>query len=464
MLEVGFARANITPPPGCNVPGGHFPRAGTHVHDDLYVSAMVVDNGDERVALVGLDGLSVKRSTVQAGRKLAQNLCGIKGENIMVGASHTHCGGPICDCLGSRPEKWYCDFVGKQIGAAVSEADRLKRPAMIAIGRGHEDTVAFNRRFVMANGCETTHPGKMNADIRKIAGPIDPEVGVLAVFAAGEAECAAAPRIRPRAGGPDTGATAAGMRPLLGCLVNYTLHGTLGVGGTGYSADWPYYLREAISGVYGADALTVFLNGACGDVTQVDNQSPRPREFGEAFGQYVGHTVAAEAVKVIERLIVEGEKFVDMHLAATSELLPIPMRPVTPEMVAQAKKYLKEHKGERSGDAVNADDMLRLAEWIKTEPEVPAEIQALRIGPLGLVSNPAEYFCCFGLDIKKRSPFDQTMVVELANGCIGYVPDEKALGPKGGGYEPRHACSSKLVPEAGKMIAKKSVELLKKLA
>ena len=184
MLKVGLARANITPPPGCNVPGGHFPRAGTHVHDDLYATAMVVDNDEERVALVGLDALSVKHSTVQAGRKLAHKLCGIAPGNIMVGASHTHCGGPTCDCLGSRPEKWYCDFVGKQIGAAVAEADRAKRPAVIAIGSGQEGSVAFNRRFVMKDGNERTHPGKMNPDIRKIAGPIDPEVGVIAVFAA----------------------------------------------------------------------------------------------------------------------------------------------------------------------------------------------------------------------------------------------------------------------------------------
>jgi len=454
MLKVGFARANITPPPGCNVPGGHFPRAGTHVHDDLYAAAMVVDNGEETVALVGLDALSVRRSTVQAGRKLAHKLCGIKGENIMVGASHTHCGGPTCDCLGSRPEKWYCDFVAKQIAAAVSEANRLKVEAVVAIGRGHEETVVFNRRFVMANGCETTHPGKMNPDIRKIAGPIDPEVGVIAVFAADDVGGVTDPE-RSRSVTAPT---------LLGCLVNYTLHGTLGVGGTGYSADWPHYLREAISGVYGTEVLTVFLNGACGDVTQVDNQSPRAREYGEGFGRYVGYSVAAEAIKVIERLAIEGDKLADAPLAATSEVMALPMRPVTPERVAQAKKYIKAHKGERSADYVNADDTLRLAEWIKTEPGVPSEIQAIRIGPLGLVSNPAEYFCCFGLDIKQKSPFAQTMVVELANGCIGYVPDEKALGPKGGGYEPRHACSSKLVPEAGKLIAKKSVALLKKLA
>lgn len=442
MLKVGFARSNITPPPGCNVPGGHFPRAGTHVHDDLYATAVLVDNGQDSVALVGLDALSVKRSTVQAGRKLAHKLCGIPPDHIMVGASHTHCGGPTCDCLGSRPEKWYCDFVGKQIGAAVAEADRKKVPALVSAGSGQESTVAFNRRFVMKDGKETTHPGKMNPDIAKIAGPIDPQVGVLAVFADGDGEA----------------------KRLAGCVVNYTLHGTLGVGGTGYSADWPYYLREAISAVYGRDVLTVFLNGACGDVTQVNNQSPYTPEFGEEYGRFVGHTVAAEVIKVIEQLTITGGKLDEAPLAVADEILDLPMRPVSPAMVQHAKEYLKGHPGERTADYINADDILRLADWVDQEPEVPSEIQAIRIGPLGIVSNPAEYFCCFGLAIKEQSPFEQTMVVELANGCVGYVPDEKALGPKGGGYEPRHACSSKLVPEAGKMIAKKSVELLKKLA
>lgn len=439
MLKVGFARTNITPPPGSNSPGGHFPRAATHIHDDLYATAMVIDNGTETVALVGLDALSVKHSTVQAGRKLAQKLCGIKPENIMVGASHTHCGGPTCDCLGSRPEKWYCDLVGKQIGAAVAEADRLKAPARISVGRGYDDTTIFNRRFMMKDGKETTHPGKMNPDIKHVAGPIDPEVGVIAAWS------------------EDTG-------ELVGCLVNYALHGTVGVGGSGWSADWPYYLREAISGVYGQGVLTVFLNGACGDITQVDNQSPREREFGETYGKQIGRTIAAETIKVMERARIEEAWVEEAPLGVQVETIPIPMRPVTPEMVKEAKQYLKDHKGEQSGDAVNAEDMLRLAEWQEKEPEVPTEVQAIRIGDLGLVSNPAEYFCCFGLDIKSKSPFPQTMVVELANGCIGYVPDEKALGPKGGGYEPRHACSSKLVPEAGKMIAKKSVQLLKKLA
>jgi len=316
---------------------------------------------------------------------------------------------------------------------------RHKRRCTFRLGRGYEDTYLFNRRFVMKDGTETTHPGKMNPDIRKVAGPIDPEVGVIA-------------------------ARDAQTDAVIGVLVNYTLHGTLSVGGAGYSADWPHYMREAISGVYGPEVLTVFLNGACGDITQVDNQSPRPTEFGEVWGAAIGRTVGAEVVKVVEAMAVEGERLSEVELAGVRETIEIPMRPVTPEGLKEAKEWLKKNKDVMSGARIYAEDQLRLAEWLKTEPNVPTEIQAIRIGDLGLVSNPAEYFCIFGLDIKSKSPFPQTMVVELANGCIGYVPDEKALGPKGGGYEPAHACSSKLVPAAGKMIAKKSVDLLKKLA
>lgn len=439
MLQIGFARTNITPPLGANMPGGFFPRGGAMVHDDLYATAMVIDNGETIVAMVGLDALSVRHSIVEAGRKVAAEYANIPAENIMVGASHSHCGGPTCDCLGSRPEQWYCDLVGRQIGTAIVEANRLKRPATLSIGRGYEDSVVFNRRFVMKDGTETTHPGKMNPDIKKVAGPIDPEVGVLV---ARDAE----------------------TDQVIGVLVNYALHGTLGVGGAGYSADWPYYMREAISDVYGDDVRTVFLNGACGDITQVDNQSPRPREFGENYGRYVGNTVAAEVIKVIEHLSVEGEKLTEAELGAVSQTIEIPLRPVTPEALKDAKDWLKKNKDEMVGKRIYMEDQIRLAEWHKTEPNVPTEIQAIRIGDLGVVSNPGEYFCVFGLDIKAKSPFTQTMVVELANGCVGYVPDEKALGPKGGGYEPAHACSSKLVPLAGKMIAKKSVELLKKVA
>ena len=90
------------------------------------------------------------------------------------------------------------------------------------------------------------------------AGPTDPEVGVIGAWDARDGK-------------------------LLGCVVNFACHATTSPGGI--SANYIYYLEKVIQGYYGKDAVVVFLNGASGDVTQVDNRSPlatRPANAGRS--------------------------------------------------------------------------------------------------------------------------------------------------------------------------------------
>ena len=61
------------------------------------------------------------------------------------------------------------------------------------------------------------------------------------------------------------------------------------------------------------------------------------------------------------------------------------------------------------------------------------QLQAIRIGDLVVCGIPFETFVEIGLDLKKRSPFSQTMVVGLANGRHGYLPTLEQH--KLGGYE-----------------------------
>jgi hypothetical protein len=449
-MQVGFACADTTPAIGREVPGGFSKAFSRSIHDPLLATAVVVGDGETRVALVGLDNLSVKRSVVQAARRVIEERTGIPGANVMVGASHTHNGGPcqgalpgsfagafdpeFCEDLAQNhataPDPAYLREVADQIATAVTLADARKQEARLAVGRGCEATVAFNRRFKMRDGTQMTHPGKGNPDILEPAGPADPEVGVLSAWSpAGE---------------------------FLGAVVNFTCHGTVFSGGI--SADWPHYMRETITRALNPDALVVFLNGACGDVTQVDNLSLQESEFGEKWARRVGQKVGAEALKVI----ADAEPTGLLPLASAQTVFPIRTRQVSEERF-QERLALLRSDAPHDTEWVFARDVLLLHEQNKWEPEATCEVQAIQIGPAAYVANPAEYFCQFGLNIKQRSRFPYTWVVELANGCIGYVPTPEAMGPHGGGYEPRLALSSKLLPGAGQMIEDASVELLQSL-
>ena len=94
---------------------------------------------------------------------------------------------------------------------------------------------------------------------------------------------------------------------------------------------------------------------------------------------------------------------------------------------------------------------------------MPVEVQAIQVGPVVFVSNPAELFCQAGLDIKAGSHFPQTCVVSYANGAVGYVPTEEVLGPHGGGYETRLTSYSNLEVTASSQIVKAGIDLISRM-
>ena len=62
------------------------------------------------------------------------------------------------------------------------------------------------------------------------------------------------------------------------------------------------------------------------------------------------------------------------------------------------------------------------------------EVQVIALGDdIAWVSLPGEIFVELGLAIKQDSPFPHTIIAELANGSIGYVPSRRAYAQ--GNYE-----------------------------
>lgn len=445
-MKAGFAERDITPEPGMERPGGYGKAYhDENVHDPCKVRASVFDDGKTRAALIGIDTLMVPRAFVQNVRARIDQACGISPDAILIGASHSHSAGPLGMIqneyddasplvkrlayeLSSCADPVYAQRAADALVAAVVEANDARVDVKCGIGSGRENQVAYNRRFLMKNGITCTHPGKCNPEIVKVAGPTDPEVGVIGAWDADD--------------------------NLLGCVVNFACHGTTGPGGT--SADWIYYLEQTIRGVMGEQAIVVFLNGACGDVTQVDNLDPYAFNFGERSARYVGGRVGAEAVKVL--FGIEPGELTPVN--ARTRVLRIPRRRPSSERLDRALELVKSDPAKvDASEWTFAKEIVMLDALMEKEPVVDVETQAIQIGPGVFLANPAEFFCQYGLDLKAGSQFPYTFPVELANGCVGYVPTEDAMGEHGGGYETRLTSYSNLEITAGRNIVSALLDL-----
>jgi hypothetical protein len=450
VFKAGFAERDITPEIGSEAPGGYGKAYHRSIHDPCKVRAAVFDDGTHRVALVGLDALGVQRQTVVHVRKAIAQKTGVAEDAILVGASHSHSSGPLSGVMPGEydhatetvkklayerttcADPKYVDRVEKAIVEAVCQAHDSRVPARAGIGRGFERTVAFNRRFKMRNGGTITHPGQGNPDIVEPAGPVDPEVGVIGVWDE--------------------------KKKFLGCVVNFACHATTSP--SGISANYIYYLEKALQGYFGTEAVVVFLNGASGDITQVDNQSPFKNPDGERWAQIVGGKVGAEALKVL--LTMEAGALIPVE--ARTKLLRIKRRGPAAERVEKCREMVRQGpvKG-RETEWTFAKEIVLLDAKLKAEPVVEVEVQAVQVGPAVFLSTPAEYFCRYGLEQKEKSGFPFTFPVSLANGCVGYVPTEDAFSPNGGGYETRLTSYSNLEITAGTQMRDAGIALARGL-
>lgn len=432
MLKAGFASTCITPSPGKDIPGLFERRIARGVYDGLYARAAVVDDGKQCVALVQTDSIKVSDEIVADARKQAARLCGIPPKNCFISATHTHSGGPVFGGFLSAPDAEYAAFVAQQIAAAIAEAHRLRRPAQCGTEAAVAEGVAFNRRFIMADGTQRTHPGKMNPGIAEPAGPADPSVTVVGFR-------------DPK-----------GARPF-GCIVNFACHATH-MNGYLYSADYVKWVVDTLRAVYGPGFGIVYLNGACGDVTQVDNRSPRPAEFGPYWCERTGRVISGGAIQALARM--------DYYRTATvgsgAATVRAAIRASTPD-AAKAARELLARKAVTAEDieTVYAQELLKVEALRRKTPERRLEIMGVRIAGALFWGVPGEFFQAFAMDVRKASPFPHTCCVELANGYHGYICTKAAF--EGGGYEIRTARSSLLAQDTGGKIVRSARRLCKRM-
>jgi hypothetical protein len=111
-------------------------------------------------------------------------------------------------------------------------------------------------------------------------------------------------------------------------------------------------------------------------------------------------------------------------------------------------------------EVVHAHKLLGLERLRARMDHLSLEVHAIRLDPnTAIVTLPGEVFVEFGLDLKRRSPFENTFIVELSNTAeTHYIPTRESYPL--GGYE---VGNSTLAPGGGEKLIEAAVRLLQDL-
>jgi len=379
-MKAGFAEIVITPPDGEYYLAAYGDPKATGVHDDVYASAVYLEDDHTKAVLV----LQLREAVQQA--------VDIDADHIFLTCTHTHKGPDVLGRMTDRKARGvvppgymaeYPGFLAAQVEIVAREAAGNARECDLYANRAYVDE-NINRRFFFASGEYRNVPG--HKDLIPIAyDHADKELGMVYFCPKGE-------------------------RQPYGMIVNYTVHPlTAGGFGTLLTADIPGVVRDLVKEAMGC--LTCYITGAAGD-----NHPKRP-EGGFAETRRVGSVLATEALnRSFDAARIEGEikcvtRSITLKSRTLEEMDEIASRTGSPRGAAPFKKLLK-------------------------QPGAPikAEFTLLAIGPILFIGVPGELVSELGSMLKWYSPFQRTYIMYLATDFLGYIAHPNAY--QWGGYEP----------------------------
>lgn len=469
-VKVGISTTDITPPLGYPMSGYYYERGATGVLDPLHAKAIVFDDGQTTLAIVVCDIIGSSTDLCREVRKRVSASTKLAPENIMLTATHCHTApdyySDMRRFLAGKETKEPTVYPKRLIAgivSAVEEAAAAVTPALLSVGTGSEDTVSFNRRFVTTDGSIRTWANYQDPTVVRAAGPIDPALDMLVIkeakTKANEGEIG---KVEPR---------------LRGALTAFALHLDT-TGGSEFSADFPYHMERMLQSKLGADFVSVFAAGTCGDINHVDprsNDRNRPHVIGSRLGEAFIAAIdslhdVSPALRTKQRIVkIPMKSFTKDELAWATDLIAKDKAgdklPFLEEVKAYNIRLLSLlRNGNRVGGTFDPNDDGQgwgaSASLVGIGESLPVELQVMQLGEdTAVVGLPGEVFVELGLAIKQASPYRHTIVIELANSDeSGYIPTRLAY--QGGGYE---TINSVLQPGGGEQLVETTIEMLREM-
>ncbi|MCA9162573.1 MAG: hypothetical protein KDA62_06320 [Planctomycetales bacterium] len=433
MWQAGIARTEVTPFWGVELTGwGYYlERHWQRVHDPLFATALVCDDGENAAALVTLDLMLIDTKFTQATRERIAAATGLSPASIMLTCSHSHNAPAAGGLLGvGECDPFYEEWASRQAATAAILAWHNRQPARLSCAATDVADLSFNR--TRSNGV------------------IDSRL--------------TAARIVRIDGSP------------LAVVVNFGAHPTVGTELRPYdvSRDVPGEVCDRLEAAL-PGSIAMYVQGACGDANfhREFNTSERCHEPAEQL--------ATAALNSLRQSVPAST-----HIVASASLMAeLPTRRWTRDAIEadrrEAQRRLDEDDISQWRETIGRsmtnrpDDMVRrhggderravramcrfhiewtdliLKDWESRPETLCTEVQALRLGDLSIVSNASEFFSPFALDVRQRSHLPHLMIACYANGRIGYLPDEHdILARSYAGYQsPKYCNQFPFTPASG---------------
>jgi hypothetical protein len=292
----------------------------------------------------------------------------------------------------------------------------------------------------MKDGRVVTNPGKLNPDIVRPEGDIDPEIPMIAFR------------------------TAAGIKLLFTSMVNHTDT----IGGCGVSADWPGFLRRTVEPQLAPGAMMVTMVGTSGNINHFDVSTDMDQTC-YAEPERIGKGYAETVLAALDKLVpISGEGF-----KVNSQKVTTGVREVDPEEIAAAEAVIAKYpdidvNSPESVKDLTSEDLAKgtpfalkyfanaLLAVVNKTIKPSFLLHCFKFGDSTILGSlPSEPFVEIGLVVRKGVNAGKFCMITSHGNCNGgesyyggYIPNPWNYGR--GGYEdtPRSSGYSKCTSEA----------------
>ena len=427
-LKAGFARVDITPMLGDTLEGYYYERRMEGFLDPLYATAVVFDNGEQRIIIMSLDIIGLTQEFNEQICPMIANVADVETEGIFLTCTHTHLGPTV---NRKKENQKYIAFLKQRLCDVAVMAVRDLAFAEIYGTRSKAEGVSFIRRYEMRDGSIVTNPGYRNPDIVKMHGEPD-EVSQLIIV--------------KREGKPEIG------------IVNFQTHPDT-TGGNLVSADYPHFVRKTYEALV-PNSLCMYINGTQGDSNHIDVTLPAEQGRGYHRAEYMGKKIAMSVIANYPLAkALSGDK-----ISFARKTITVMNNKGTPEDLSEAKGIYQEyldHPENYVGKKISTTRVpwaSRIVELENEPDEKELVLSAVSVGDVAFAGFPGEPFTDVGREVKKNAKFSFTIPACCTNGYEGYYPMAQVYDE--GGYEFN---SARYVKGTAEKLIEESCELINSL-